>query len=558
MASVRKGKSEESLGNYLWRGGKTIRLEKAPDRFTVMRAGAEQIAQLERVRGVKSIAPVTSRIFRVLTAPADRDTLMETLRAEPFRAIAHHAYRMKGAEGTLFYITDRILVAFDGAVSAKQIDRLVSRYALVLLKEYDRAGHQLLLQVTGSAGENPVKVANRLAREKGVRYAEVNLVNRFRSAFVPEDSLFPHQWHLSAKDAPQLLASASIDAPAAWDTTRGERSIVLAVVDDGFDLDHPDFTGVKKVVHPKDYVDGDANPFPARKSGSFHGTACAGLAIAEINGRGVVGVAPGCAFMPVRFPLVADDDLLVDIFGEVGRFADVASFSWGPPPVYAPLSSAVAEAVTRLVESGGPRGKGCVCCVAAGNYDAPVRDTVNAKGFVWRDPVDGVNRRTTGPILNGLAAHPRVMAIAASTSLSRHAEYSNWGEEISVCAPGGNFHPLDPQAFAPGREIWSTEGEAYGDGSIARSRYLAGGSSGAAPLAAGVAALVLSANSALSAQEVRRILEETSDKIVDTVPDLLLGAKRGRYDAHGHSAWFGFGKVNAAKAVAEASRRRRE
>ncbi|CAG0976243.1 partial Calcium-dependent protease, partial [Anaerolineae bacterium] len=270
-----------------------------------------------------------------------------------------------------------------------------------------------------------------------------------------------------------------------------------------------------------------------------------------------VGVAHGCAFMPVRFPLSADDDLLIEIFEEVGSRADVISCSWGPPPVFAPLSTEVFNMFRRLATSGGPRGKGCVICFAAANFNAPINDPNNIGGFIWLDYGSGRQRRTTGPILNGLAAHPNVIAVAASTSLNKHAAYSNWGAEISVCAPSNNFHPINPQQFVAGRGIWTTDNEAFGEGFTAHSRYTGrfGGTSSATPLAAGVAALVLSANLKLSAAEVKEILQTTADKIVDTDPDIVLSTNRGQYDSNGRCDWFGFGKVNAATAVVEAKKR---
>jgi subtilisin family serine protease len=75
-------------------------------------------------------------------------------------------------------------------------------------------------------------------------------------------------------------------------------------------------------------------------------------------------------------------------------------------------------------------------------------------------------------------------------------------------------------------------------------------------LVAGVAALVLSVNSGLTAAQVKDILEITADKIVDTDPDAILGTTKGTY-SNGHCEWFGHGKVNAARAVAEAKRRKR-
>lgn len=549
--------SIEDPGGYVWRGGNKIQLEKADDRFTVMPSSPRQLDTLQSAPGVREIQPVTNQVFKVKTTATERDAAMQAVRSAAFDTIAHHAYHPKDSEGTTFYLTDKIIVVFDPAADVAQIEALLEKHRLKVLKEYEELENAYLLQVTSGSGENPLKVANRLAEEEIVVSAEPNMVNRFQPAFIPGDGFFRRQWHLSARNGLQLVTEASVNAPQAWDVARGARDVVVAVVDDGFDLGHPDFQGPGKVVFPKDYVDGDANPFPESSIGDYHGTPCAGVAIAESNGQGVVGVAHGCSFMPVRFPLAADDDLLIEIFEEVGRKADVISCSWGPPPAFAPLSLPVSATLRRLATTGGPRGKGCVICFAAGNYNAPIKDP-NNRGFTWLNFGSGVRQRTTGRILNGLAAHPNVIAVAASTSLNKHSAYSNWGAEISVCAPSNNFHPLDPQQFVPGRGIWTTDNEAFGDGFTARSRYTGsfGGTSSATPLVAGVAALVLSANPDLTAAEVKDVLQTSADKIVDPDPDVVLGTNRGRYDQRGRCDWFGFGKVNAARAVAEAQERR--
>jgi subtilisin family serine protease len=541
-------------GGVLWRGGEAIEVEKQSDRFTVQSASPEQLERLREIAGVRGIRRVSRQVHKVETSQTDLDDVMAAMRSDAFRAVVHHAYKPRGSEGTVYYLTDRIVVEFAAKATPAQIEALLAKHGLRLLKEY-AVPNTVLVQVTRASGANPLKIANRLAAEKLVVYAEPNLVNRFAAAYTPPDGLFSRQWHLKARRAPQLLAEASVEAPKAWDVTRGSRSIVVAVVDDGFDIDHPDFQGEGKIVQPRDFVDGDAKPFPGGED--YHGTPCAGVAIAESNGRGVVGAAPGCAFMPVRISMAEDDDQTVEIFEEVAAHADVISCSWGPPPVYSPLSRLVAATLARLARQGGPRSKGCVICFAAHNYDAPLRDLSPPNAVRWKD-ANGRTITTRGRIENGYACHPDVIAVAASTSLNRKAQYSNWGDEVCVCAPSDNWHPLDDAVYVPGRGIWTTDNEGVGSGFTPNSRYTGdfGGTSSATPLVAGVAALVLSANPALTAAQVKDILQSTADRIVDRSTDPMTGNACGTYDADGRSRWFGHGKVNAAKAVAEAVRRR--
>jgi len=401
---------------------------------------------------------------------------------------------------------------------------------------------------------NPVKLTNILTKYKEVTSAEPNLVNRFMNFHKPKDGLFKKQWHLFAtKDGVHLKANASVDAPNAWKITRGSRKVTVAVIDDGFDLKHPDLKGDgKKIVHPRDFVDDDDLPMPVASRDDYHGTPCAGVAIGEETGKGIVGIAPKCSFLPIRFDLAADDDLLWEIFDFAGKYADVISCSWGPVPVYAPLSKLLKDKFTELTLKGGPRKKGCVICFAAGNYNAPVNDPDN-ENFDWYHPGYGDVFGTPGPIINGNCAHPDVVAVSASTSLNKKAAYSNWGKEISVTAPSNNWHPIDQQEFVAGRGIWTADNEDSGTGFTSNSKYTGdfGGTSSATPLVAGIAALCISVNPDLTAKEVKKILEATTDKIEDKEPDIVLGNKKGTYK-RGHSEWFGHGKVNAAKAVKKA------
>lgn len=532
--------------NYLFRGGETIELEKEPEFFTAIVPHLTMMENLQKAESVQQVRHVFHHVYKVQTPLGEQEDVMQRFRTDARTpGICHHAYHPVGDASTRYYITDQLVVAFNPGISNSKIEEILEQHGLRFVRNFDHQESSVcLLQVTKSAGKNPVKVSEDLHDRPEVAYAEPNLVNRFEHFYMPQDSLFQKQWHLRSMQGVELRPDAHINATGAWRTTRGSRDIVIAVIDDGFDLTHPDLSGPNKVVFPKDFVDSDNSPMPGRFD--FHGTPCAGLAIGEENGAGIVGVAPGCSFLPIRFGLTADDNLLYEIFEYAGKRADVISNSWGPVPVYAPIPSLLKAQLNQLSISGGPRGKGCLIFFAAGNYNAPVYAT-GVDSFVWRHPTQGL-KETRGAILNGHAASPDVLTISASTSQNRKAAYSNWGKQIDLCAPSNNAHPIDPQVRQPGLGIWTSDNDNFGQ----RFTGEFGGTSASCPIAAGVAGLVWSANPELTALQVRQILLETADKIVDNGADPVMKQRKGTYDTNGHSEWFGYGKVNAFKAVQRA------
>ncbi len=534
--------------NYLYRGGEKIPVAKEPAFFTTIVPNERVLQELEHLEPVEEMQQVFDQVYKIRTAEETQEDVMRYVRSnERMRGVCHHAYHPVGDAATRYYLTDQLVVAFQTGTSESKIESILEQHGLRFLQFFGEPEDLVcLIQVTSSAGKNPIKVSEDLAERPEVLYAEPNLINRFQSFYFPEDDLFKRQWHLTSMRGIELLPDAHIDATGAWTMTRGSREVVVAVIDDGFDLTHPDLKGTDKVVFPRDFLDNDDDPSPNFSRGDFHGTPCAGIAIGEENGTGIVGVAPGCRFMPIRFGMAGDDRLLYNIFDFVGKRADVISNSWGPVPVFAPLPSLVRDQITELVRTGGPRGKGCVIVFAAGNYNAPIYAT-GVTRFTWRHPVAGL-RETQGTILNGFAAHPDVITVSASTSQNRKAAYSNWGKEIALCAPSDNGHPLDPRLRQPGQGIWTATNFRSG------SRYTGtfGGTSAACPMVAGVAALIRSVYPEATALEVREILISTADKIVDTNPDPVLNLRKGNYDDQGHSEWFGYGKVNAYQAVRRA------
>ncbi len=547
-----------STTSYFWQGGRRIEIEQDAAAVTFHADSPEAATAAAERADVRIRQPQMAAPGLVQAElPHDRDGAMERLRRDQ---VLHHVYRVKDQPDNEILITESFFFKVKPGTDQATVQQYLRDERLEVAEIFGEGS--FLVRVTEATGRNPIASANAAAARDMVEYAEPNLMRRLtRFQFLPSDPLFDNQWHLHAPaDDVDLVAGAGIGAPEAWDRTRGLREIVIAVADDGFDLTHPDFQGQDKIagrlnVRPVGADSGlafdqDVHPRP----GDYHGTPCAGVAVAEQNGEGTVGVAAGCAFYAVRFPLSVTDAQLARMFERISAEADVVSCSWGFGPADAPMATTLRDKISELAATGGRRGRGLVICVAAGNNNCPIRDLNNTRPYEFLDGF-GFSRVYSGPIDRWIAAHPEVITVSASTSLKTRSAYSSWGAEINVCAPSNNFD--DMQRINPrGRGIFTTDNEGFGAGTdfTAGSRYTGrfGGTSSATPTVAGVCGLALSANKALSAQQVRQIVEETASKDLDISSETPVNVA-GDFDASGFSPWFGFGKVDADAAVAAAA-----
>ncbi|HEX2610248.1 MAG TPA: S1/P1 nuclease [Gemmatimonadales bacterium] len=295
----------------------------------------------------------------------------------------------------------------------------------------------------------------------------------------------------------------------------------MAIIDDGFDLSHPDLMGDWKIVAPKDFTRNSASPIPDPLNEDWHGTACAGVAVGNADGTGIVGAAPRSRLMPIRWGKNLSDQEIENWFGyarEQGAW--VVSCSWGALAKLFVLSERAASAIRRCAREGRD-GLGTVICFAAGNEDRDINDPASDS-------------------INGFAIHPDVIAVAASTSRDRKSHYSNFGERISVCAPSsgkGGWGVTTSDVMG----LYERGGEnfeaGYSPGAYTNDF---GGTSSACPLVAGVCALILSIRPGLRATEVKELIERTARKIGDS----------RFYNSRGHSQVFGYGCLDAEAAVA--------
>ncbi|MBD0268133.1 MAG: S8 family serine peptidase [Cyanobacteria bacterium Co-bin8] len=570
--SSQSGVSAGHEGLILQRGGEELLLEKVSDRFTTRLRQPEDLETVRARLQPQSVRPVAQGQLIEWTVPPQRlEEILAAARQLAEVIFASHVYRLAVSLQTWVYLTEQLTIQFDLGAAAQGQDAtlleerslaIASQFGLIRSRPLEGIPNTYIFEVSPTATENPIKIANRLMRLPEVLTAEPNVVVQIDTLYRPSDNLYPKQWHLFHSGSGGGLAPSShIDIEPAWNLTRGSRSVVIAISDDGFDLEHPDLQGLGKLVGPADLKDRDSAPLPITADEN-HGTSVAGLAIGEENGSGIVGVAPGCSFMPIRTTGFLDDESIERLFdGAVERGADVISCSWSPASVYYSLSLRQQAALNRAATKG-RGGKGCVILFSAGNANRPVSGTVNERNW----PNNVVQGQTKW--LSGFAVHPDVIAVSASTSLGQKAAYSNWGEHIAIAAPSNNAPPnmalprvgavaTGPtiQKSLPGLGMVTSDriqGAGYSSDSYTNSF---GGTSSACPVAAGVAGLILSANPNLTAREVREILQSTADKVVDANPDPQLGLHYGSYDKNGHSLWFGYGKVNAFKAVQEARRR---
>jgi subtilisin-like proprotein convertase family protein len=570
---------------YTYRAGKKVLLEKQPDQF-VVRASPEELRNI----GITDAERVSSGSSRVTTPAVDLEPAMNRARNI---APTHHAYK-KADTGKEFLITDRVLVRFRDPPSPNMLDVFTGRYGLVLKNKY--GDRDYLFQLTDHTGMNPVKLVVMLTEQEPlVESAEHDLNHRMSTyqLTLPADPFYAREWHLNARlSDPDFDPRSSSHCEEAWQLldSLGSAEVVVGITDDGCKLDHGDFNSPGKfagwgyfrgerLITNRDI---DADQTEMYKTGSNHGTSCAGVIAGEVDAALIVGAAPGCRLFPIQWEssgpsLFISDSKLLTALNYMADKVDVLSNSWGSVPDNTwPMQ--VVDRIRELAQNGGRRGRGMVFLWAAGNENCPINDAVNidvpyTRGWDFR--ANGsrvwVGVQTARRFDNNLVGIPGVMHVAALASIAQRSHYSNYGSGIGICAPTNNVHEYLRLAVR-GLGIITATGESGG----VTERF--GGTSSATPLVAGIVALTISANPDISALDVIDILKQTASKNlnfdgyprtppasfdndptwdVSPVAPFNRGDFTNTGDANGTwSAWFGHGRVDAAAAVAEALRRR--
>lgn len=418
-----------------------------------------------------------------------------------------------------------------------QLDDLIEDSNLILSRTIN--ANLFILQSLDSS--TAIDAAEVLATKSGVvsSYPVMRRAYQRHDLFAkaPSDERFRDQWHLDNRGRDHNRVGPDLNVRAAWPITMGE-DVVVAVADDGFQLDHPDLKSRAFGPH-FNFFRGISSGGPAYSEAN-HATAVAGLIAAETgNDLGVVGVAPEARLASwVIFGTsfrggdsIASDEELMDMFQFATDRVAVQNHSWGSVSL-APLAlDALSDAGIEAAVSEGRGGKGVVMVRAAGNER---EDLTNAND-------------------DAFGSDPRVVAVAAIRKDGRATSYSSPGACLLVAAPSGDLIDTDGDGFsedgdpeAPdvlttdrtGRNGFNTDSGEGGDVTEFN------GTSASTPQIAGVAALILSANPSLNYRDVQQILIHSARHYDLEDPDSRLNGAGFRVSHN-----IGFGIPDAGLAV---------
>jgi len=437
---------------------------------------------------------------------------------------AEYVAPLFSSNGETVAVIPEIVIRVHPGVDARQVHFLCQSMALAIIKPMEFTEQEYLLQVLGPDADAVFTALENLNKVEWIEWAVPNTASQPKlcGQVIPNDQYFPNQWHLNNTGQSSGTPDADINGPEAWEITTGDPNIVVAVIDSGVDLNHPDL--VNNLVPGYDFLDNDAQPNPALDHPlNAHGTNCAGLVGAQgNNGIGVSGVTWNSKIMPIRIygfradgtgRWITQSDIGTAFRWSATNGADVFSNSWSWSTSSTPI---IYSGIVDVTKSGGMGrgGKGCILLFAAGNAGGPLRYYPTK--------------------------YPEVIAVGATDHNDMRCYYSDYGPELDIVAPSAPGYTMGDWLNTKGRGwAWTTDisGPAGWnmdpfDPNIVDYTAL-GGASAATPIAAGVAALILSVEPNLTGEEVRHFLERSAKDL----------------GAPGRDDYYGWGRVDARAAL---------
>jgi len=395
------------------------------------------------------------------------------------------------------YATDRILVKFDPTISIQSVETAINSYQMKKVKRIPELDIYVLEIPEQSTVE---ETAYAMMRNPDVAHVSLDYKISLAAVPKPTDSHFSKQYSLFNEGqeigfpGPRGTNRADIKALEAWEETKGDSAVVIAVIDTGIDFDHEDLMG-KTVSRGYDFVNDDNDAVDDHG----HGTFVSGLVAANTNnGIGIAAVSWNSMILPLK-AVAADGSGYVSSLVDAIRYAadngaDVISmslgFSMGPGDSVPSLEDALVYA----------KSKGLVCVASAGN---------EGQGVLYPAAYDDY-----------------CIAVAATDYNDTRPTWSNFGPEVDVAAPGARIiGPVPAWLFDENDYDFIPEPYGYGTGTSA-----------SAAIVAGFVALIKSLKPWMGPDDIMDVVRYSADDV-------------NAAEYPGKDEFLGYGRIDMAKAL---------
>jgi len=452
------------------------------------------LEQLKTVKQVKQAAyhPNAMRLIVDFHTDVPLDKVLATLRLNP-NAVKSWSYGYELSDGFHVWLTHQIAFQPQKGVKIEQIQSFIAQLgskSIITANEYD----YYIIAIPEI--EKVMFIANQIQESKLTTWCHPDFYAKITKY---DDPLYSEQFQLNNTgqviDRRRGVNDVDCNAPEAWTITKGDPSIIVAVVDDGVET-HEDMVtagGASRILSGYTPV-GNGKGLPL--ADGAHGQSCAGIIAASHNEIGIRGIAPEVAVLPIN--IFTEEETVSQVANAFNyartNGAAVISNSWGYSTCegsFGVLNAAISNAATK-----GREGKGCIITFASGNsYSDCVEYPANLSS---------------------------VIAVGAVTNTGVRSEYSNYGTDLDLVAPSNGEAGV--------RTIDRMGNIGYSAGNYTSTF---GGTSAACPVVSGVVALVVSAKPNLTAAEITNILYATASDM----------GTAGKDNEYGH------GRVNAFAAL---------
>ncbi len=378
-----------------------------------------------------------------------------------------------------------------------RLQKVASKKEVEIVKQVPNMPQWYILSAKKNKAESSLDLANYFFETGFFEDVDPAFMFDFKSSCT-NDTDFGSLWGLYNAANPNI----DINACQAWNISQGS-GVNIAVVDQGIDKTHSDLAGNISSLS----FDTQSGTSPSVfTSGYWHGTHVAGtIGAIKDNNFEVVGVAPLSKIMVVSHQLISTPNISAELASGISwayqNGADVINNSWGDQggAGYNQLHSTILENAIINAMTLGRNGKGSVVVFASGNY--------GASGAVMDYPA---------------YFNDNILTVGSITSVGDRSSFSGYGTKLDVVAPGTGI-----LSTYPGNSTKNDSGTSF-----------------ASPHVAGISALILSVNPSLTGQQVRDIIEQTSQKVGTYSYGAFTDRSNGTWNSQ-----TGYGLVDAYAAV---------